>query len=343
MYHTPSTMPEGLSGALQHPRRSLGDRYRAQATKFLKLADSDTERFHENTNWAEQNARQAILYDFTNEANWRLLANIKSLKSDEIGLRSLLSDLFAVLGRDSEQISQLSDIPILEVGVELVDATLNRDPLHPDTWAARLDKKILDEFLIRFERLDLSDPRCNVLFGRRVERLWESNGDQLCMPLARKLLSHRPQNFELWIDLGRAHERVNSFDEAWFCYDQAQFHAPHLQVRDDFRIRMDSRLDNGEKIPWSVPTIEVRDQFLLRMESLSSRIAPEQIIAEQEVEEIDDVDVDEQIILNHLGDGNYAAAFFHARRLIARGEQWAEKYLDVAKTGLSDSASVNIP
>lgn len=54
---------------LQHPRRNLGNRYRAQAQKFVRLASKDPERFDENMAWAEQNARQALLHDFTDERN----------------------------------------------------------------------------------------------------------------------------------------------------------------------------------------------------------------------------------------------------------------------------------
>ena len=76
-------MSEGLAGHLQHPRRSLGDRHRSQATKFLRLAQTDPERSIENSEWAEQNARQALLYDFTHPENWRILAEIKVNKFDE--------------------------------------------------------------------------------------------------------------------------------------------------------------------------------------------------------------------------------------------------------------------
>ena len=46
---------------LQHPRRSLGNRHRSQAEKFLKISNDES-----NLNWADQSAKQAILYDFTN-------------------------------------------------------------------------------------------------------------------------------------------------------------------------------------------------------------------------------------------------------------------------------------
>ena len=89
-------MTQGLAGSLQHPRRSLGDRHRSQSVKFLRLAESDSERATENLGWAEQNARQSLLHDFTNPDNWRILAKVKVILADEVGLRALLSDLFSV-------------------------------------------------------------------------------------------------------------------------------------------------------------------------------------------------------------------------------------------------------
>ena len=99
-------MNQGLAGHLQHPRRSLGNRHRSQAIKFLRLSREDPERATQNHNWAEQNARQALLHDFTAEDNWKILAEIKIIIGDDVGLRALLSDLYAVLGRDPEQIAQ---------------------------------------------------------------------------------------------------------------------------------------------------------------------------------------------------------------------------------------------
>ena len=224
-------MVEGIAVSLQHPRRSLGDRHRSQALKFLNLAEVDPARADENIGWAEQNARQALLHDFTHPDNWRTLAKIKGVLSDEIGLRALLGDLFSVLGRDPEQVKQLDAIPILDMGGELLEAALSRDHLDPDLWFASMDGGSIEAFCTRFTALDFTDPRCNVLFGRRLERLWASEGDEICIPLARILLSNRPQNFEMWVELGRAHERRSSFDEAWFCYDQAQINAPQLDVK----------------------------------------------------------------------------------------------------------------
>ncbi len=89
-------MTRRTDARLQHPRRSLGNRHRAQAIKFLNIANSDEENRLTNLNWAEQSSRQSILHDFTNEDNWRILIEIKILLSDDIGVRAVLEDLFEV-------------------------------------------------------------------------------------------------------------------------------------------------------------------------------------------------------------------------------------------------------
>ena len=99
----------GLSTTLQHPRRSLGNRYRSQAEKFLKIAGDDPR----NLSWAEQNARQSVLYDFTNEENWKILMKIKVILGDSDGARAVLEDLFTVLGRDPMLMGQLKDIEFI--------------------------------------------------------------------------------------------------------------------------------------------------------------------------------------------------------------------------------------
>ena len=336
-------MAQGLSGSLQHPRRSLGDRHRSQSEKFLRLAETDSERAAENLGWAEQNARQSLLHDFTHPENWRMLAKVKVMLTDEVGLRALLSDLFSVLGRDPEQVKQLEKISVLDVGTELLEAALSKDHLDPDLWFKSMSDEDIIGFCKRFEILDLSDPRCNVLFGRRVERLWISKGDDVCIPLARLLLSNRPQNYEMWIELARAHERMGSFDEAWFCYDQAQNNAPHLDVRDQFRHRMEVQMETGKRLPWSQPSIDVRDQFLSKMKTLANRFLPvDQDTVELEVDEITENE-DEVELIDLLVKGEYASAFFLSRRLITRGEIWAESYLVQAQDGLSADDNVNIP
>jgi len=334
---------EGIAVSLQHPRRSLGDRHRSQALKFLNLAEVDSSRAEENFGWAEQNARQALLHDFTHPDNWRTLAKIKGLLSDEIGLRALLGDLFSVLGRDPEQVKQLDGIPILDMGRELLEAALSRDHLDPDLWFTSMDGESIESFCTRFTILDFTDPRCNVLFGRRLERLWDSEGDDVCIPLARILLSNRPQNFEMWVELGRAHERRSSFDEAWFCYDQAQIYAPQLDVRDQFRIRMEVQMETGQRLPWSPPSIEVRDDFLAKMQSLASRFV--QPAPDSQIEVVSETaENQDEIELKRLLDvEEYATAFFMARRLLTRGEDWAQSYLLQSQQGLEAGDDVQIP
>ena len=336
-------MVEGIAVSLQHPRRSLGDRHRSQALKFLGLAELDSARSDENIGWAEQNARQALLHDFTHPDNWRTLSRIKVLISDEIGLRALLGDLFSVLGRDPEQVKQLDGIPILDMGGELLEAALNRDHLDPDLWFSSMDPESIESFCTRFTTLDFTDPRCNVLFGRRLERLWVSEGDEVCIPLARILLSNRPQNFEMWVELGRAHERRSSFDEAWFCYDQAQINAPQLDVRDQFRNRMEVQMETGQRLPWKPPSIEVRDDFLAKMQSLASRFTQPTIDSHEDIESESSENEDETELIRLLDEEEYAAAFFMARRLLTRGEEWAQPYLLRAQQGLEAGDDVQIP
>ena len=94
----------------------------------------DESRFSDNIGWAEQSARQAILYDFTDEENWRCLADIKLILGDSAGLSAVLEDLFSILGRDPEQVEQLKNVDFLNFGLELLEAAFARDPLNPDVW-----------------------------------------------------------------------------------------------------------------------------------------------------------------------------------------------------------------
>mgnify|MGYP001294064582 CR=1 FL=1 len=108
---------------LQHPRRNLGSRHRSQADRFVKLSRKDPDRQDENLAWAEQNAQQSILHDFTDERNWRCLAEIKELRKDGSGLEMVLEDLFVVLGRDPNQLNQLKGVmqpkPIHKMELEM--------------------------------------------------------------------------------------------------------------------------------------------------------------------------------------------------------------------------------
>ena len=173
---------------LQHPRRNLGNRYRSQARKFTKLATTDDTRFADNISWAEQSARQAILYDFTEEENWRCLAEIKVILGDAEGLSSVLEDVFSILGRDSEQVEQLTGIDFLKLGLELLEAAFTRDPLNPDVWWDRINSQqmgsdSLESFVERCGRLDFRDQRANIIFGRRIERIRDSGQIDLFLSL----------------------------------------------------------------------------------------------------------------------------------------------------------------
>jgi tetratricopeptide (TPR) repeat protein len=322
---------------LQHPRRSLGNRHRSQAEKFLALVDSTSENVAQNLGWAEQSARQAVLHDFTHEENWRILAKIKEKAGDEEGLRAVLEDLFSVLGRDPELLSQLADVDMLQHGFQLLSASLAADPLDPDYWIQLVNDDFLIELKVRFFQLDLSDPRANILFGRRLERI-RTIDEELFILLVRRLLAHRPFNHEAWIELGLLHESRKEFDEAWYCYDQAQTHFPQLTPRDKFRTRMENRLD-GTTSSWSAPSADGRSKFLKRMENLALKVSSPEIIDDEPLDDEPQVSDLEANLLALIENQEYSSAFFLARRLVTNGEAWAEVYLKQAQDNLTDSTS----
>ncbi len=317
---------------LQHPRRNLGNRYRSTAQKFAKLAENDPSRAKENMDWAEQNARQAILHDFTDERNWRFLAELKSLNKDERGLHAVLEDIFIVLGRDPENLDQLAGIDYLNVGRELLEAAFARDALDPDVWWEQIgsDTKQLEEFVNRCRRLDFRDQRANIVFGRRLERIRAAGHEQIFIELARHLLAHRPINHELWLEMGRLHERRDEMDSAWSCYDQVQQLRPHLTERDRFLERLKGGMDGKEKQPWSGPTIQHRESFLEGMRVLTERISTPNEAMNTDPQEIESPSEhpDKAKLTHHIEHGDYQSAFFLARRLLASGETWAEPWLE---------------
>ncbi|HIB24122.1 MAG: hypothetical protein CXX81_17250 [Methanobacteriota archaeon] len=329
-------MANSSGSSLQHPRRSLGNRHRSQAKKFLALAQSTPKISVQNLKWAEQSARQAVLHDFTHEENWRLLAEIKTLAEDELGLRAVLEDLFAVLGRDPEHLQQLAEVNMLEHGFSLLSASLTADPLDPEYWAQLISSDFLDELENRFFHLDLSDPRANVLFGRRLERV-RTIDEELFIRLVRKLLAQRPFNHEAWIELGHLHEKRHEYDEAWFCYDQAQTHFPQINSRDKFRTRMEKRLDSHDST-WAKPDNNSRVRFLKRMEVLALKVATS-TVSDEKIESEAEVNLgdEEENIRTLLENGEYSSAFFLARRLVTSGEEWAATYLAQAQEHLTDS------
>ena len=324
---------------LQHPRRNLGNRYRSQAQKFVRLASKDPERFEDNLAWAEQNARQALLHDFTDERNWRCLADIKVVNGDGMGLCAVLEDIFIVLGRDAEQVEQLKEIDFLLVGLELLEAAFARDPLDPDAWWSKFEDSAtreaeLQDFAQRCRRLDFSDQRANIVYGRRLERLRAGGHEDLFIELSRHLLAHRPNNHELWMELGRLYERRNEMDEAWSCYDHVQQLQPQQNPRDMFLQRITGRMMGEEEKPWSAPNIEKRSQFLEQMLQLSQRISSAEEVSETTIaneEEISSVHPDLIRLQSLMSAGDASEAFFLARRLVSQGEQWAEEWVEKAK------------
>ena len=304
---------------LQHPRRSLGNRHRSQAEKFFKLSEIEST----NLSWAEQSARQAVLHDFTHPDNWRILLKIKVSLRDNEGIRSVLDEVFLILGRDPELLSQINDVNLLDSASNLLEAALSVDPLDPDDWwNLTMQERGVEDFCERIRRLDFTDLRANILFSRRMERLLEHGFEEEYLDLTKKLLAQRPSNYEAWDRMGKLHERRNEFDLAWFCYDQAQAHSTSLKSRDEFRARMESQIDGRGKVPWKLPDIRDRVEFLTRMQSLAENHYQE--MNQLNDESTDGTELTElQIAEELLTEGRISEAFFVARRLAAEGDSKA--------------------
>lgn len=320
------------AGQLQHPRRNLGSRHRSQADRFIKLAKKDPERSDQNMAWAEQNAQQAVLHDFTDERNWRCLAEIKHMLNDGDGLAMVLEDIFVVLGRDANQLEQLQGINHLDVGLELLEAAFLTDSLDPENWFEGLKDNELELFTDRCKRLDFTDQRANVIYGRRLERIRSAGHVELFIELVKHLLAHRPANHELWMELGRLHEKRKEIDQAWLCYDHVQHLRPTQTVRDQFLIRLKMAMDGEDAIPWSGPSLETRADFLIKMKTLSANIS-EVPIDEANVE-LEEIEIDSDLVrLQNLIEADEAAeAFFMARSLLTNGELWAEEWMIKAQS-----------
>ncbi|MDP6703625.1 MAG: hypothetical protein QF760_03780 [Candidatus Thalassarchaeaceae archaeon] len=316
---------DDMSARLQHPRRSLGNRHRSQAEKFLSLTSADPQ----NLDWAEQSARQAVLHDFTNPQNWRTLVQVKLKLGDESGIRAVLNELFTILGRDAEALSQLDGISMVHSGPAILEASLAADPLDADEWwvSTSGSEEEFGGFVERLGKLDLTDPRANVLFSRRLERVRDSGREDEYLELSRIILAQRPSNHEAWTELGRMHERRGEFDQAWMCYDQAQTHFPEIEVRDRFKDRMESKMDGLESQPWKEPEVNNRIDFLRRMQSLAMPDLGD-VSDEEDIEEEEVTDPLEQVHLLHA-EGRLSEAFFLARRMAAEGVQGA---FDLAET-----------
>ncbi len=313
-------MPDkDIAAKLQHPRRSLGNRHRSQAEKFLSLSSP----LNSNIDWAEQSAKQAVLHDFTHPDNWRILLNVKIARKDQTGVKSVLQDLFLVLGRDPELIAQIDDVDLVNNGGKLFESALKIDPLDPDKWWQSVQSiKEIESFRDRVLNLDLRDPRANILFARRLERLLEGGHEDMYLELNSILLSQRPTNHEAWDRMGKLHERRNEMDKAWLCYDQAQTHMPSSKARDMFRKRMEAGIDGKKKKPWKAPSIENRMEFLYRMEKMAA--VPEikgndlEADTDEEKSEFDKAKF-------YFETGRINEAFFIARRLATQGDKGALK------------------
>ena len=72
------------------------------------------------------------------------------------------------------------------------------------------------------------------------------------------------------------------------------------------------------------------------------KLSEEDGIIEERVTEISENN-DELELKRLLAGREYAAAFFLSRRLMTRGEAWAETYLDLANNGLNSDDDVHIP
>ncbi len=319
-----------IGARLQHPRRSLGNRHRSQAEKFLALSKTDSS----NLKWAEQSARQAVLHDFTHPENWRMLLESKLVNNDHDGVRAVLDELFLVLGRDPDLLQQLAEVDLLKSGKKLMEAALSIDPLDPDQWwKSTQSKEEIEAFISRVRELDFTDARANILFARRMERLLENGLEDEYLELTAKLLAQRPSNHEAWVKMGRLHERREESDKAWFCYDQAQTHMPSVKVRDEFKQRMAARIDGQKPRPWTAPDIEDRVEFLRRMQILA---APASITeSEKGVDSKEIISEIEQAQELHQS-GRSSEAFFIARRLAAEGDSEALDLANQIKEEMSD-------
>ena len=95
---------------------------------------------------------------------------------------------------------------------------------------------------------------------------------------------------------------------------------------------MVSSMDSKSKM-WNAPDLVRREEFLARMESLARRLG-EPVSEVQKREEIESKPDEKSELLQLLESSEYQAAFFLARRIMSRGEDWAEEYLLRAKEGL---------
>jgi len=310
----------------------LGNRHRSQAEKFLSLTESDMQ----NLKWAEQSARQAVLHDFTNPENWRILVKVKLESGDEDGIRAVLNELFTILGRDPETLAQLDEVSMSQSGSLILEASLMADPLDPDEWWASTSQSDvnLGDFIERVKSLDLTDQRANVLFSRRLERVRDNGMEEQYLELSRIILAQRPSNHEAWAELGRMHERRGEFEQAWMCYDQAQTHFPDIHVRDRFRDRMEAKMDGRASKPWKEPEVSRRVDFFTRMQQLATPNIENIPTTVNESNEVFSNPLEEVHLL--LTEERLSEAFFLARRMAAEGVDGAIELVESIRKDIHD-------
>ena len=170
------------------------------------------------------------------------------------------------------------------------------------------------------------------MYGRRLERIRGAGHEEMFIELVHHLLAHRPANHELWMELGRLHERRNEIDQAWLCYDHVQQIRPTEPVRDLFLERLKRAMDGEDSIPWSGPSLQTRSDFLDRMQNLSQNVSSVPIEESLEPEEV--VDTELTRLENLLQAGEAAEAFFLARSLFTSGEEWAQEWMERAQSML---------
>lgn len=313
------------------PRKSLGDRNRSQANKFYNLSEVDSNQKIENLQWAEQSARQAILYDYTNYKNWEILLIMKNELGDESGIYSLLEDLLSVLGKDGDLIAQLKNINIFPSCFDLFYSIIKREPLDADVWWAKIELNgfDLDSFVSRCKVMDFRDRRSNVIFGRRLERIRKHGLNDVFSELMPYLLAHRPDNYELWTELGKHHESLKDYKNALMCYDQVLQFNP----KDKNKQRLSEILNIKYKgLSLMMPNKNEIQSFHLRLEKLTNSIRNNEEI--EIIEESKELSQLEFKLKSLLDSRDYQEIFFISRSLISEGEDWAKKYFEIAKEEL---------
>ena len=171
------------------------------------------------------------------------------------------------------------------------------------------------------------------MYGRRLERIRNAGHEDLFIELVHHLLAHRPANHELWMELGRLHERRNEIDQAWLCYDHVQQIRPTDLVRDLFLDRLKRAMDGEDSVPWSGPSLETRADFLDRMQNLSQSVSTVPVEVEETSEE-ESVNSELKRLEDLIDAGEAAEAFFLARSLFTSGEDWAEEWMNKAQAML---------